>query len=100
MRIKIVKKKNPAPKLAEKECCAECESEPLLAEPLMEAWKIDLGNITEDKVVVLLKHWRKFLHTLSNEDKKIVRKWACGTSSGCSPEDINRWAKATKGSLD
>ena len=109
MRIRIVKKKNQVKDepteliTSEAECCTAAEpleAEPLEAEPLLEAWKIDLGNITEDKVVVLLKHWRKFLRTLSNDDKKIVRKWACGDGSGCSPEEINRWAKATKGSLD
>lgn len=75
--------------------------EPLLAEPIIEArYKIDLGNISEDKVIALLKRWRDFLHTLSNEDKRYVRQWACGDCDGCSPENINKISKAIKGSLD
>jgi hypothetical protein len=91
MRIKIKRKrKSPVEELPP----------PLPVEPIVERYTVQLGNISEDKVVALLKHWRSFLHTLSNDDKKIVRKWACGDGSGCSPEEINRWAKATKGSLD
>jgi hypothetical protein len=75
--------------------------EPLLAEPIIEnRYKVDLGNISEDKVVALLKRWREFLHTLSNDDKKHIRQWACGDCDGCSPENINRISKAIKGSLD
>ena len=75
--------------------------EPLPVEPIVEArYKVDLGNISEDKVVALLKRWREFLHTLSNEDKRYVRQWACGDCDSCSPENINRISKAIKGSLD
>jgi hypothetical protein len=61
---------------------------------------VELGDIMEDKVVALLKRWRKFVNSLSNEQKATVRRWACGDNDGCTPETINRWSKALKGSLD
>jgi len=93
MRIRIKRKK--------KEAITDVDEYRLIDPiPIQEArYKVDLGNITEDKVVSLLKRWREFLHTLSDDDKKMVHKWACGTSNGCTPEAIDRWSKAIKGSL-
>ena len=97
MRIRIKRKKKEANRTVSTDVDEYRLIDPV---PIQEAqYKVDLGNITEDKVVSLLKRWRKFLHSLSDDDKKIVHKWACGTSNGCSPEAIDRWSKAIKGSL-
>ena len=88
MRIRIRKKKKEPPV-------------PLEVEPLIESkYKVDLGNISENKVVALLRRWLEFVNSLTNEQKAQVREWACGSHSACTPEKINRWSKALKGSLD
>ena len=75
-------------------------TEPLLAEPIYEAKTVvKLGDITEDKVVALLRRWREFVNSLDNDQKQQVRRWACGDQNGCTPQVIDRWARALKGSL-
>tara|TARA_Y100000592_G_C5464246_1_gene315788 strand:- start:1245 stop:1514 length:270 start_codon:yes stop_codon:yes gene_type:complete len=89
MRIRITKKKTGDIPKAD------------LPEPLQEGHiNVELKDLHEDKVVALLKRWRQFVNSLSNEQKSTVRKWACGDNDGCTPEIINRWSKALKGSLD
>ena len=74
--------------------------EPLLVEPIYEAKTVvQLGDITEDKVVALLRRWREFVNSLDQQQKLQVRKWACGDEDGCTPQKIDRWARALKGSL-
>ena len=70
------------------------KEETLLAEMV----KIDLGSLTEDKWVVLYKKWRSFLTSLTDEQKRQIRVWACPTV--CTPVEIDRIVKATKGSLE
>ena len=60
--------------------------------------KVDLGRIDKDPSVELYDRWRTFLNSLSKEDKRQVRRWAC--PDRCSPRDIDRLVKATKGTLE
>ena len=65
---------------------------------LTENKKIDLGRIDGDPSVQLYEKWRKFLNSLSNEDKRQIRIWACPQT--CSAREIDQWVKATKGTLE
>ena len=71
------------------------------------AW-LDDGNekvtlsmdLNEDPWVALYATWRQFVAGLTDEEKRVVKKWACGTPEPCSKEEINDWVSATKGSLN
>ena len=63
-----------------------------------ESYKVDLGRIDEDPSVQLYERWREFLNSLSKEDKRQIRQWACPQS--CSAREIDQWVKATKGTLE
>ena len=65
---------------------------------LTENKKVDLGRIDEDPSVQLYERWREFLNSLSKDDKRQIRQWAC--PDVCSPRHIDRWVKATKGTLE
>ena len=65
---------------------------------LSEMVKVDLGSLSEDKWVVLYKKWRSFLTSLTDEQKRQIKVWACPTV--CTPMEIDRIVKATKGSLE
>ena len=84
MKIKIVRRKQ-----------LELEKEVNI---LSEMVKVDLGSLSEDKWVVLYKKWRSFLTSLSDEQKRQIKVWACPTV--CTPVEIDRIVKATKGSLE
>ena len=84
MKIKIVRRKQ-----------LELEKE---VDILSEMVKVDLGSLSEDKWVVLYKKWRSFLTSLSDEQKRQIKVWACPTV--CTPVEIDRIVKATKGSLE
>ena len=60
--------------------------------------KVDLGRIDEDPTVALFERWRKFLNSLTNEEKRQIRVWACPQT--CTPKEIDRLVKATKGNLE
>ena len=84
MKIKIVRRKQ-----------LELEKEVNI---LSEMVKVDLGSLSEDKWVVLYKKWRSFLTSLTDEQKRQIKVWACPTV--CTPVEIDRLVKATKGSLE
>ena len=84
MKIKIKRRKQ-----------LELEKEETL---LSEMVKVDLGSLSEDKWVVLYKKWRSFLTSLTDDQKRQIRVWACPTV--CTPVEIDRIVKATKGSLE
>jgi hypothetical protein len=57
-------------------------------------------DLNEDPWVALYSTWRQFVSSLTDEEKRVVKKWACGTKEPCSKEEINDWVSATKGSLN
>ncbi len=63
-----------------------------------EEYIIEVNN-EEDRYVVLYSKWRKFVSSLSNDEKKVVRNWACGDCNEMTPQTLDMWARAIKGNL-
>ena len=61
--------------------------------------ELELYLKKEDPYVKLYAGWRDFMGSLSDRERKVIRKWTCGEQS-CSNEEINNVVKATKGTLD
>ena len=61
---------------------------------------IQFDTSIKDPFVTVFANWRKFMMPLSKEERKFVKKLACGDKQGCSNEDINAVVSATKGTLD
>ena len=97
LRVRIKKKGSDSQctEEFEEQLCNEMEQAVFLRE---ERYEIDLGRIDEDKSVRLFKRWKEFVNSLSNEEKQQIRVWACPTT--CSPNEIDRLVKATKGMLE
>ena len=55
-------------------------------------------DLKKDKKVALYERYRKFINSLTEEEKRQIRIWACPQS--CSPREIDMWIKATKGNLE
>jgi hypothetical protein len=92
LRIRIKKKGSNSQ-------CADSACKDQFKEKLCEErYQIDLGRIDEDKSVRLFKRWKEFVNSLSNDERQQIRVWACPVS--CSPKQIDRWVKATKGTLE
>lgn len=61
-------------------------------------YEFSLEELYGDKTVRLFKRWRKFLHSLDSKQRQQIRIWACPAT--CTPREIDRLVKATKGSLE
>tara|TARA_B100001093_G_scaffold455972_1_gene466556 strand:+ start:198 stop:464 length:267 start_codon:yes stop_codon:yes gene_type:complete len=58
----------------------------------------DLGR--DDPWPAIYSRWRAFQNSLTEPEKRVVRRWTCGADEGCSKEEVNDLVKATKGTLD
>ena len=55
-------------------------------------------DLKKDKWVYLYERYREFIKSLTEEEKRQIRVWACPQT--CSPKEIDMWIKATKGTLE
>ena len=58
----------------------------------------DLGR--DDPWPAIYSRWRAFQNSLTDAERRVVKRWTCGQDKGCSKEEVNDLVKATKGTLD
>lgn len=54
-----------------------------------------------DPWVEIYGRWRAFQASLTDQERKVVRRWTCGAQENrCSNEEVDKIVRATKGTLD